>query len=119
MRLESNGLLPRFRSKIPTSTDPSWRNLAICVWQAHQSYRSQRLGQTKKGYDSHLDAEDVQWPPATLCPQGYAPGAIVDPQDHEVILFNQDVIHDTTNEITWNKQDVYEHLKHEYWPRTL
>ena len=122
MRFETKGLLPRFRSNIPSSTDPSWQNLAIWVWQAHQSYRSQRLGETKIGFDplvDAVDAEAVPWPPTTLCPKCYASGAIVDPQDHEAIPFNQDVIHDTVNDIIWNKHYVYEHLKHEYWPRTL
>ena len=119
MGLEKKGLLSRFRKKIPITTDPSWRNLAIWLWQAHQSYRIERLRQTKEGYDSLLDSEEVQWPPAALCPKCYASGTIVDPDDHKIFLFSQDIVRDAVNDITWNKQRVYEHLKREYWPNTL
>jgi transposase len=116
--LEKKGLLARFRKKIPVATDPSWRGCAIWLWRAHQAYRTKRLGQSKKGYDSLLDFEDVQWPPAALCPKCYASGEVVDPEDHH-LHFNQDVIRDPINEVTWNKQHLYEHLKREYWPKTL
>lgn len=113
--LEKKGLLARFRKKIPVATDPSWRGCAIWLWKAHQAYRAKRLSQSKKGYDSLLD---IQWPPAELCPKCYASGEVVDPEDNH-LHFNQDVIHDPINDVTWNKQHVYEHLKHEYWPKTL
>ena len=116
--MEKKGLLRKIfrRRTLPKSTDKSWKELSLWLWKVHQKYRSQRLGRTKQGYDSLLNVEDLQWPPAILCSKCYSTRGM---PEEDAQLTDDNLIVDTINQIMWNKMPVFNHLKHEYWPRAL
>jgi hypothetical protein len=120
MGIRKKGFFARFRRRnIPGKTDKSWRELSIFLWKTHQTYRSKRLGRTKDGYDSLLKVEELQWPPSTLCPMCYSSQAMPEMVDGKFQGASENLVVDALNQIMWNKDKVFDHLKHEYWPRSL
>lgn len=118
MGIKKKGLFARFRQRaIPPKTDKSWKELSIFLWEAHQEYRHKRLSKIQGGYES---VDELQWPPSSLCPMCYSTQGI--PEEVNGVIprvEDENLIVDMENQVMWNKDKVFEHLKHEYWPRTL
>lgn len=118
--LQANGLFSRFRQRnLPAKTDKSWKELAIFLWKIHQNYRVNKLSTVEDGHDSLQKVEDLLWPPVALCPLCYSTQRMSDVivADNQVMDDKMDV--DARSKIIWNKEKVFEQLKHEYWPRAL
>lgn len=118
--LKANGLFSRFRQRnIPAKTDKSWKELSFFLWKIHQTYRINKLSNVEQGHDSLQKVADIQWPPVARCPLCYSAQRMSD-----VIVADNQVMDDKTlvdrrSKIIWNKEEVFEQLKHEYWPRAL
>mmetsp|Transcript_22769 Transcript_22769/g.37714 ORF Transcript_22769/g.37714 Transcript_22769/m.37714 type:complete len:619 (-) Transcript_22769:63-1919(-) len=120
MGIRKKGLFARFRRRnIPAKTDKSWKELSIFLWKIHQAYRSKRVSRTQDGYDSLLNVEELQWPPSALCPMCYSTQGMPKMVDGKFRGVHENLVVDTLNQIMWNKDKVFQHLKHEYWPRSL
>jgi hypothetical protein len=117
--LKAKGLFSRFRQRnLPPKTDKSWKELSIFLWKIHQDYRINKLGTVEEGQDTLQKVEELQWPPVALCPLCYSTRRITDivAGDNQI---DDKMAVDTRSKIIWNKEKVFEHLKHEYWPRAL
>ena len=120
MGIKKKGLFSRFRRRnIPVKTDKSWKELSIFLWKVHQAYRTNRLSRTQEGYDSLLNVEELQWPTVELCPMCYSRQGRPDIVAEENQNMDENLVVDELNQITWNKERVFDQLKHEYWPRSL
>ena len=116
------GILSPFRRSIPPRTDRVWKNMALWLWQRHQAYRNHKLTQTKKGYEILNKNVELQWPPSSLCPTCYSSRQYVDgggESTTEEVVVDESLVVDRLNHILWNRDPVFAHLKHEYWPRAL
>lgn len=120
MGIRKKGLFARFRRRnIPGKKDKSWKELSIFLWKIHQEYRHRRLSKTGSGYDSLLKKEDLQWPPSDLCPTCISTQGMPVMVDGKFQGVSENLVPDALNQIVWKKDKVFEHLKHEYWPRSL
>ena len=131
-----------FRRTVPEKDDPVWKNLALWIWQQHQTYRRHSRHKHSSSSDGvgvgggagagmedgagNDSVEDLQWPPADLCPKCYSSRALPldyngndDTANNMSSGMDDSVIVDHPNSVVWNKEPVYGYLKHEYWPRTL
>jgi len=108
MGLGKKGLLSEFwKRNNPRKDDDSWKELSIFLWQIHQTYRRTILNRT---------LQEMQWPSAIACPKCYSKKKVVDVENLEP---DDSIIVDSFNQIVWNKEPLFTHLKHEYWPHAL
>ena len=69
------------------------------------------------GLDPPLEVVDSYWPPLSECPKCYSTTLTLGLGDNTNTEHQEAT--DGRSSISWNLEEVFEQLKHKYWPRAL